>query len=44
VFEAYAAGKVWALVATRDFLAANKPEWDVVNILLFVELSIGISY
>jgi nucleoside-diphosphate-sugar epimerase len=33
MFEAYAAGKVRALVATKDFLAANKPEWDVVNIM-----------
>jgi nucleoside-diphosphate-sugar epimerase len=33
MFEAYAAGKVRALVATKEFIAENKPEWDVVNIL-----------
>jgi len=33
VFEAYAAGKVRALVATKEFVAEKKPEWDVINIL-----------
>jgi nucleoside-diphosphate-sugar epimerase len=33
VFEAYAASKVRALVATKDFVAEKKPEWDVINIM-----------
>jgi nucleoside-diphosphate-sugar epimerase len=33
MFEAYAAGKVRALVATKEFIAQNKPEWDVINIM-----------
>jgi nucleoside-diphosphate-sugar epimerase len=33
VFEAYAAGKVRALVATKKFIAEKKPEWDVINIM-----------
>ena len=33
VFEAYAAGKVRALVATKEFIAQKKPEWDVINIM-----------
>ena len=33
VFEAYAAGKVRALVATKEFVAQKKPEWDVINIM-----------
>ena len=33
VFEAYAAGKVRALVATKEFVAEKKPEWDVINIM-----------
>jgi nucleoside-diphosphate-sugar epimerase len=33
MFEAYAAGKVRALVATNDFIATKKPTWDVVNIM-----------
>jgi nucleoside-diphosphate-sugar epimerase len=33
MFEAYAAGKVRALVATKEFLADKKPEWDVINIM-----------
>jgi nucleoside-diphosphate-sugar epimerase len=32
-FEAYAASKVRALLATKDFVAAKKPEWDIINIL-----------
>jgi len=33
VFEAYAASKVRALVATKKFVAEKKPEWDVINIM-----------
>jgi nucleoside-diphosphate-sugar epimerase len=33
VFEAYAAGKVRALVATKEFVAEKNPEWDVINIM-----------
>ncbi|KAE8445973.1 hypothetical protein EG329_012612 [Mollisiaceae sp. DMI_Dod_QoI] len=33
VFEAYAAGKVRALLATNEFVKEKKPEWDVINIL-----------
>ena len=33
VFEAYAASKVRALVATKNFVAEKKPEWDVINIM-----------
>jgi nucleoside-diphosphate-sugar epimerase len=33
MFEAYGAGKVRALVATKEFIAEKKPEWDVINIL-----------
>jgi nucleoside-diphosphate-sugar epimerase len=33
VFEAYAASKVRALVATKDFIKEKKPEWDVINIM-----------
>ena len=33
VFEAYAAGKVRALVATKEFVKGKKPEWDVINIM-----------
>lgn len=33
MFEAYAAGKVRALAATKGFLAEKKPAWDVVNIM-----------
>lgn len=33
VFEAYAASKVRALVATKEFIASKKPEWDVINIM-----------
>ena len=33
VFEAYSAGKVRALVATKEFVATKKPEWDVINIM-----------
>ena len=33
VFEAYAASKVRALVATKDFVAEKQPEWDVINIM-----------
>lgn len=33
VFEAYSAGKVRALVATKQFVADKKPEWDVINIM-----------
>lgn len=32
-FEAYAASKVRALVATKEFLKEKKPEWDVINIM-----------
>lgn len=32
-FEAYAASKVRALIATKEFISTNKPEWDVVNIM-----------
>lgn len=32
-FEAYAASKVRALIATKEFIARNKPEWDVINIM-----------
>src|SRR4051794_23902353 len=32
-FEAYAAGKVRALVHTKKFIADKKPEWDVINIM-----------
>ncbi len=33
VFEAYAASKVRALLATNDFVKEKKPEWDVINIM-----------
>jgi nucleoside-diphosphate-sugar epimerase len=33
VFEAYSAGKVRALVATKEFVKEKKPEWDVINIM-----------
>ena len=33
IFEAYAASKVAALLATKEFVASKKPEWDVINIL-----------
>jgi nucleoside-diphosphate-sugar epimerase len=33
VFEAYAASKVRALVATKEFVKEKKPEWDVINIM-----------
>jgi nucleoside-diphosphate-sugar epimerase len=33
VFEAYAASKVRALEATKQFVKENKPEWDVINIM-----------
>ncbi|KAG0645446.1 Ketoreductase CTB6 [Hyphodiscus hymeniophilus] len=33
VFEAYSASKVRALVATKDFVAEKKPEWDIINIM-----------
>jgi nucleoside-diphosphate-sugar epimerase len=33
MFEAYAAGKVRSLVATKEFIASKKPEWDVINIM-----------
>jgi hypothetical protein len=32
-FEAYAASKVRALVATKEFVEQKKPEWDVINIM-----------
>ncbi|TAQ89682.1 hypothetical protein B7494_g1988 [Chlorociboria aeruginascens] len=32
-FEAYSASKVRALIATKDFIATKKPEWDVINIM-----------
>ena len=32
-FEAYAAGKVRALEATKEFITTKKPEWDVINIM-----------
>jgi len=32
-FEAYAASKVRALVATKEFVKEKKPEWDVINIM-----------
>lgn len=32
-FEAYSAGKVRALIATKEFVATKKPEWDVINIM-----------
>jgi nucleoside-diphosphate-sugar epimerase len=32
-FEAYAASKVRALIATNDFVKEKKPEWDVINIM-----------
>jgi nucleoside-diphosphate-sugar epimerase len=32
-FEAYAAGKVQALVATEEFMREKKPEFDVINIM-----------
>jgi nucleoside-diphosphate-sugar epimerase len=32
-FQAYGAGKVRALVATKEFVATKKPEWDVINIM-----------
>ncbi|KAL2074268.1 hypothetical protein VTL71DRAFT_8046 [Oculimacula yallundae] len=33
VFEAYAASKVRALLATNEFVNEKKPEWDVINIM-----------
>jgi nucleoside-diphosphate-sugar epimerase len=33
IFEAYAAGKVRALVFTKEFIKEKKPEWDVINIM-----------
>jgi nucleoside-diphosphate-sugar epimerase len=33
MFEAYAAGKVRSLVATKEFIAEKKPAWDVINIM-----------
>jgi nucleoside-diphosphate-sugar epimerase len=33
MFEAYAAGKVRSLVATKEFIAEKRPEWDVINIM-----------
>lgn len=32
-FEAYAASKVRALVATKEFVSEKKPEWDVINVM-----------
>ncbi|PVH84716.1 NAD(P)-binding protein [Cadophora sp. DSE1049] len=32
-FEAYAASKVRALLATNEFVREKKPEWDVINIM-----------
>lgn len=32
-FEAYSASKVRALVATKEFVEREKPEWDVINIM-----------
>jgi len=32
-FEAYAASKVRALAATKNFVKEKKPEWDVINIM-----------
>lgn len=32
-FEAYAASKVRALIATKEFIKEKKPEWDVINIM-----------
>ncbi|MCJ1248460.1 hypothetical protein MMC30_005678 [Trapelia coarctata] len=33
MFEAYAAGKVRALLTIKQFVAEKHPEWDVINIL-----------
>ena len=33
VFKAYAASKVHALVASKNFMAEKKPEFDVINIM-----------
>jgi len=33
VFEAYSAGKVRALVYTKEFVKEKKPEWDVISIM-----------
>lgn len=33
MFQAYAAPKVRALIATQEFVKGKKPEWDVMNIM-----------
>jgi nucleoside-diphosphate-sugar epimerase len=33
MFEAYAASKVRALIATNKFVEEKKPEWDIINIM-----------